>query len=461
MKRTVLFIYSLLFAANIMAQQPVRRVAVPPHTYSITMCPDLKHAMVVTENVFGHVEDIAVIDATDSRELWRIKITGERMDVFSTPYGILFCENGNTKKPLTTLFDTHTGRKLYSIPYSLNFRLNSSDIMFGYKKPKDKQIEARRMSTGTTLWTTKMQLSKSQKNDIFPLADDNHLMVIGKDLYAVNMATGHVIAQPIKTDIQHFSTADKVLTATSVFAGIVSAAFLGSGGAVISQGTDLHGIHSNILSLNDHIYVSDRNHIYCYTPDLTPVWQHDFEATDKASVATLCAKDDTLILTNQGIGYYNDQAVNLGRKKVITFDANTGNELGRIELPKKWNDERYGDEPAIYSYQPFMVSHGEDKIIPVSCPALSVAAIDTAYNVVILDQDLKSSAVIPSERAAFMSEYDGSYYLFFTPDHKLYVADADLNVILSIDDDYLDASIVEGHLVVRVPKYIDIYKLGD
>ena len=460
----ILGIISLvLITLSTMAVQPTHRVELPSHISNVAVFPDLKHCVVVTDNVYGKHDYITMIDMETSKALWRINVNNLNFHIKPTSHGLVLTTGIDTKASHTSLIDTHTGQRIYEFQFYPLFISSDPDVMIGYKKASSKTAEAYRLSNGEKLWTSKIKPGKVSFWSTMTRIDKNHLALIGKSLYMVDINTGHFISQPLKTEITKFTKADRTATAVSATLGIAAA--LLTGGAsffLISQGTPVYGVHSNILSHNNRIYISDRNNLYCYDHYLTPIWQHDFD-NKTATNANLYINADTLVMTNWGIGYTYNGPIYLGNECIMTFDAKTGTETGRIDLSKTWDSNRFGDDMTCQPGALFMVRHDKHQLMYIPQPSLSVAMYDTVGNVIVFDKDYREVANVPNDKLAIMTGRDNQYTLYENPNqnNRLYVADDDLNIILNVEDEYLSAYLMQKKLFLIKKNEMLIYNITD
>ena len=431
-----------------------------------SMMPDMQHALIITRTPLLKPEYAIVRDLKQGKNLWKINLENRNLETTITREGVIVSGELTPKKPTVNLYETQGGKKRYQLQIIPVYINEEDNVVMGYKKKTSKQLECYQLSTGELMWKADAAPNKyGIWNDHIRISP-HRLVVIADDLLLIDTEKGVLNHAPLKTDINYMSLNAKFGVHVSVRMGVGLGFSLSASGR-IPLGSQLGNINSNLLSIDDAVYVSDRNHLFCFDTELRERWRHEFPART-ACHADIRMVNDTLVMLNEGYGVYEDGnpsvmglPVSAGKMFYATYDPQTGAECSFNPIKGDWDERQFGPQLMLETENVYVDNAAQSCLEMVDRPARSLAVYDTRGQLMVVDNNDATIATIPQEDLYHLVASTSNRLVFANTrrENSVWVTDLDRHVIRHMDVNYINLSLTDDKLVVITTDEIRIFNL--
>lgn len=395
MKRIITCIMTLMWLTVAIAGNNVE-VKIPDKCVDILLPDTASYIVFLTDQKTSSKDNqmrLKVASLKDGQGLWAKKFYPGRY-VGVCDQGVLL-EDGFEIK----LYDFKTGEEIRKLTHRPVFIDSADDLMIGVKGSNSNKLKCSRLSTGETLWETKIDKNLGISWSEVDRPEPNTIIFQSDYIGKVNLVTGE-----IKTIGLNNSATDKKSFGLKMGASILGGALatLLTGGIILPVPYGVphfYGLFSDMLAVNGRYYVADREGIYCFDTDLNRVWESPVPK-GAGSRSFLYMRGDSIVMLNIGEALAPGRgAIKVGKPFRMSVNRSSGESSNLCLFSEKWDTERFGK-----------------RLDFVTSP------------VFILDDKGESLSLL-----AFPEE--GAY--LYTPDGNLLHVDSDLNILDSIDEDMI------------------------
>lgn len=320
--------------------QETYSIPIPQDLYKYQLLENQPYVLFMTRTLKGKYYKnkgaVALADEKTGKILWSKDIDYTNSYANITRQGVVYSKYGFAMDHITShLYDLKTGADLWKIWLMPVYFDEDADIMLGYKNPTTKTLECYQLSSGKKLWETELDHHNNEIWNNVQCLDKDHILITANNFCQLNIKTGALSIQEAKTAVQDV----KMGTIQGVAATL---GILFAGCAVVpTAGNVFTSLVSNMLTVGDKFYVSDRTHLVCLDKEWNEVWHCDFPAK-AAGHARLFCKGDSIFMLNEGYGLKLRNKVMLGKPFFAAFNKNTGENFFLKMLPEKWDEDKYG-----------------------------------------------------------------------------------------------------------------------
>lgn len=468
--RTIMLVAILAWVMQVAGQEEIYKLPFD-NVKECTLMPDMQHALIITRTPLLKPEYAIVRDLKQGKNLWKINIGDRNLQTTVTCEGVIISGELTPKKPTVNLYETQSGKKRYQLQIIPVYISEKDNVVMGYKKKTSKQLECYQLSTGELMWKADAAPNKyGIWNDHIRISP-HRVVAIADDLLLIDTDKGLLNHTPLKTDISYMSFNAKFGVHVSVRLGVGLGLSLGVSGGIqpgpIPLGSQLGNINSNLLNIDDAVYVSDRDHLFCFDTELQERWRHDFPART-ACHADIRMVNDTLVMLNEGYGEYEDgrstlkgMLVSAGKMFYATYDSQTGTECSFNPIKGDWDEEQFGPQLMLETENVYMADAAQSCLEMVYRPARSLAVYDTKGQLVVVDNNDVTIATIPQDDLYHLVASTSNRLVFANTrrENNVWITDLDRHVTYHMDVNYINLSLMDDKLIVITTKEVRIIEI--
>lgn len=307
---------------------------------------------------------LALLAGNTLAPVWKKEEVNPNVMLACTPVGLLMCTpNGDTN-----MINYVSGKDMWSKKFPFLPCYVTDKTIIGYPNANQKKLFAFDLMSGEKIWTT--SVAHEGGWSAMQMIDDDNMFIVADDLYRINLTSGEtrrLKCKPAILDGKRMAATIAIGIATGVATGVASGGayfsyYLPSGNgdrsintchtlcAVPSDGLHISGLCSNILTIGELNYFSDRERMRCFDYDMNVIWETDLP-DDHSSLAKLIDRDDTILMVNFGRGLRPGRGVYAsGTPYVASYRKSDGELLSynTIAEEKECVLEYMSDEYGIY-----------------------------------------------------------------------------------------------------------------
>ena len=216
------------------------------------------------------------------------------------------------------MIDSRTGRILWQKDtHSYHIGLKEKDILISLKGISD--VEILQASSGKILWSKKT--NKIHGINDFNFINDTTMLLALDGLYCINLSTGREDHVEMKTSQRSTSG---FLGGNFLLSGKTSMLSWYPYGIILFGLNGLSGMSSNLLKLDNAVYIADNKSLYSLKPnDLSNNWTTSFNGL-KLGISRLYDTGSNISLLNLGLARHSGLYRKYGRPFFAIFDKKIG-----------------------------------------------------------------------------------------------------------------------------------------
>ena len=359
-----------------------------------------------------------------------------------------------TKGKNTCLLNKEDGSERWKRKFFPIYKVDSLNLLLGYKKAKGSELAAIDIKSGEELWN--VELSRKYGWTEVQKLSNHELMIVADNLHRLNLKTGELLTYEGSTGVP--DTRARLLQGLAMVAGGFATAAV-AGVAVIpihvaAEANTITSLSSNILFSDSLLYWADRKRISCTDSLLNVVWQTPLPDA-KAGCSTLLMQDEKLYMVNYGYGV-TDRKRKYGRPFIACFDPKDGRQLFFNQLSMKkdivesswhkddklcllfddgiayqsftdsvvnvkpWNAEKNGKLVNFLGNPVFLANEEHTAFEPIGCDNEHCFVYNESGEIFELTEELKVSRYISPESEIFFPKFLLKDYLGVRRNERLY-----------------------------------------
>ena len=418
--------------------------------------------------------NIALVDLLSGEMLWKQEIDFQN-STFEQYDTVLIKMDGNVSSRLNLA----TGEKDWTSNYSFCYINPHLQIGAGYTSSKAgngiSKIEGIDLKTGNPLWKRKINKNYTL-NEFIPL-NDSVIIFSANGLHLAQLKNGRGWDYDAQTGKKDYSESVAVNMINLTFSVL-----FGNDFEVTTGHNLISGVLSNTLVDSTGIYLADNGTIVKLDRHGNEIWQNNLPKK-MVSTSSLISKDSVIVMVNDGSAMLNSELTKYGNPFIAVFDKNTGEKIFLKKVGYK-NDqilsydiqkdtmflltknrilkyslkdgseiwERYFKTDSLGGLSTFggknlFIQMDSAAISPVCTAPNSVSVFNDRNELLVFDNYLKTTAVIPNDQI----------YICYLKNKKYSFIDDGISTIVTDDSNQPVATLdVSGNSVLIGSKLFEV-----